>query len=300
MPRSHMERDGRNLPREEPIKRAALTNESVEIEGREYRVVDELLDPDSKEIVVLRSDGRRHRATVKLCWGHSKQRKNPDGSPALCEQNVIPPKEVCYYHGGMSLEGPAHPNWKDGRKARRYILPPSLNQSLEMVTETEAEREELDAEIDLQRALVQECLAQLESGESAESWRQLQRQGRDMRAALRVVDVDRLRVVVQQMLQIIEQGADLYHLRMELRHHLSDVRKMVESKVKTDQIQKMFAPRSELNIEAFRWLSAVKELAYAVRDGADPDHAVRDFGRRLYDGYEGPIGGKLLKGNGKE
>jgi len=42
------------------------------------------------------------------CTARSKQTGN------RCRQHVRPGRRVCFYHGGASLRGIGHPNWKHG------------------------------------------------------------------------------------------------------------------------------------------------------------------------------------------
>lgn len=49
--------------------------------------------------------------TVKLCGARTRA-----GTP--CKRVARQPQGRCKLHGGASLYGPAHPNWKHGRRSK--------------------------------------------------------------------------------------------------------------------------------------------------------------------------------------
>jgi hypothetical protein len=56
--------------------------------------------------------GKRTKPPAKLCHGHSKRHGGP------CGANAMKGMDVCADHGGMSLRGAAHPNFKDGSSSK--------------------------------------------------------------------------------------------------------------------------------------------------------------------------------------
>ncbi len=66
----------------------------------------------------------------KLCGAKTRA-----GTP--CKRFAQQPQGRCKLHGGASLYGPAHPNWKHGRRSKHYAwLAPALEVAFARATET--------------------------------------------------------------------------------------------------------------------------------------------------------------------
>src|SRR4051812_29176614 len=79
-------------------------------------------------------------------------------------------KAVCYMHGGKSLSGPAHPNWKTGEHSSRNYLPDRLRDLYDIARNDPELTSTKDATAVLE-SRGKEILLQLSSGESGAAWK---------------------------------------------------------------------------------------------------------------------------------
>lgn len=101
---------------------------------------------------------------MTLCSGHSKQTGLP------CKQPVSPGRTVCYYHGGRTPRGIAHPSTTTGRYSKH--LPTRMMERYQEA-QNDADLLALNAELHLLDALLADALKQVATGESARRWRAL-------------------------------------------------------------------------------------------------------------------------------
>jgi hypothetical protein len=94
--------------------------------------------------------------------------KNRQGN--RCKQPVEPGMEVCRFHGGKSLKGRAHPNFKHGRYSRH--IPARMLATYEAAAK-DPELLSMTSEIALLDARLADVLTRVDAGESGRLWKSL-------------------------------------------------------------------------------------------------------------------------------
>lgn len=94
--------------------------------------------------------------------------KNRKGTQ--CRQPVEPGMEVCRFHGGKSLKGRAHPNFKHGRYSKH--LPARMLANYE-AAQSDPELLSMTAEVALLDARLSDVLTRVDTGESGRLWKML-------------------------------------------------------------------------------------------------------------------------------
>ena len=118
-----------------------------------------------------------------------------------CKRAAVNGTTKCDMHGGNSLRGPAHPNWKHGRHSK--ILPARLRERYESSLADPKTLELLDG-IALIDARLEDVLKRVDTGEAGRLWKKLQ----ELRAEYYEVMGDPVqeRRVLFSILSLIERG----------------------------------------------------------------------------------------------
>lgn len=161
--------------------------------------------------------------SYRVCSAISKRTGQP------CKARAVKGRDVCYHHGGKSLEGAALPQFKHGRYARS--LPERL---AERYHEAASDPELLSLREDV--ALLDTRLSQLigraESGESTEAWKRVQKALKDLRKAEAGGKQDRKKEARFALEDAIESGGTDLEVWTEIGAHLERRRKLTESERK--------------------------------------------------------------------
>lgn len=203
-------------------------------------------------------DGGGGRTRVAQCHARSKQ------SQEQCKKDAVPGFEVCHIHGGKSLTGFAHPNFKTGRYSKDLLTEMAVR-----VEEARGNPELLSVsdDIALLEARIAEVLTQLGTGESGATWLALKRRMDEFQTALTRGDMAGMHEHFQAMRTLVREGSGTALAWQELRR-LEEVRcKLVQTEMKTLQgLQQMMTIQQHLLLVSAQTDAVVQ----AVKAHADP------------------------------
>lgn len=90
-----------------------------------------------------------------------------------CKQKAIPPTTRCHYHGGRSLRGPGHPNFKHGLYSELVQAMPAHMKGVFERTMNRDDLVHLRGEIALLEAREVDLLQQVQGGGSKDFWKKI-------------------------------------------------------------------------------------------------------------------------------
>lgn len=176
----------------------------------------------------------------------------------------------CFLHGGRSLSGPAHPNWKHGRRSK--FLPKDLRQRYEEAL-NDPNLSDLTEDLALIESRINLLMEQLETGGSARLWTDLNTAWRGFLQAMSGQDENDQRLALQAVGQLISRGDDQGHTWGELYALIEQRRRLSESKQRIAvQAQQVIAIDMVLAMLA-GLVAAVKASVY--------EHTDTDTARRI-------------------
>jgi hypothetical protein len=152
------------------------------------------------------------------CRAKSKRTKQ------ACGANAVTGRELCYHHGGRSLAGIAHPNYKDGR-ASRYMLPLRMRDDYQTAL-SDPKLLDLKPEIALVHARAQDLMNRVDSGESGNLWRLLRKAYADL---VKAKDGEEQLAAVAEIGKLITRGAADYAAWAETMREIDRKQRLVES-----------------------------------------------------------------------
>ena len=172
-------------------------------------------------------DGKR--AKNFRCQAHSKQKRNSHDLPAQCNAIAVQGKHVCRNHGGLSLEGAAHPMATTLMSSRKW--PGRLAKRAEDLAEDPAALS-LVPEMALIDDQIAGVLEDLEQGNLGEVWGDVLEVADRVRVAQAKKDVDGFQAGVRDMLALIEVGERATAGRKELRELIEQRRTLSDTETK--------------------------------------------------------------------
>lgn len=146
-----------------------------------------------------------------------------------CKQPAINGTSKCRYHGGASLTGIAHPNFKTGRYSKH--LPTRLAARYAEAL-SDPQLLELRDEIALMGTRLGELVERVDSGESAQRWKALQDAYESLQAATRSGNTTAFQVAMAALGRAIDAGGQDYQTWREIAELTEQRRKLVESEHK--------------------------------------------------------------------
>jgi len=223
-----------------------------------------------------------------------------------CKQKAIPPTTKCHYHGGRSLRGVAHPNFKNGLHTELVQAVPKHMREIFVRTMNRDDLVHLRGEISLLEAREYNLLEQLKGGGSAEFWKRLRRlraNHDDLRAELEEArsagerwdqeKIDRAQEkvdgVTDEIMEMIDQGAHEAEVwaeileSVELRRRLSDTERR-----RLEMLQQVMTPDQALAfashliniirdvVDDRKQISAIVARVQALLPGRSDDGAIID------------------------
>lgn len=153
--------------------------------------------------------------------------RNKQGEP--CKQPAINGTSKCHYHGGASLVGIAHPNFKTGRYSKH--LPTRLAARYAEAL-SDPQLMELRDEIALVGTRQGELMTYLDSGLSLQHWRDAQAAHSEMLAAIRDKDGHAMQMALAALGNALAAGMGDYDTWREIVELTEQRRKLVDSEQK--------------------------------------------------------------------
>lgn len=204
-------------------------------------------------------------------YGHiSKQTGLP------CRRRCVPGRNACKFHGGNTLKGIAHPNYKHGKYAKDPYpdLPDRLREGYE-AAQNDPDLLALRNELALLRTRLNDLLARVDSGESGQLWKTLLDKKRELLAAQRSTDTAAQSQLINDILRLIDRGHLDYAAWREVGQVIEQYRKVAEAEHK--RVMAIGAM-----IKAEEALELARALLEAVRI-AVPDRSQRAEVQRQFD-----------------
>lgn len=193
---------------------------------------------------------------AQQCKAHNKQGQR-------CKQPVVPGREVCRYHGGLTPRGIAHPNFKHGRYSKS--LPTRLAAQYQ-ASINDPELLKLDDEIALVEARIHELLKRLDENQSRALWSDLSNAYRQIREAIKIGQKDLLIEGINRIESILAKR-ERYELWDELYKVVDVKRRLVESR-------RLHLIQEQQIISAEQAMALVSALLESI-NRAVPDRSVR-------------------------
>lgn len=138
-------------------------------------------------------------------------------------------RNVCYHHGGRTLQGMASGTFKDGRHSK--FLPPRLKETYQ-AARADDRLLELRDDISLLDARLTDVLKRVETGESGQLWVMIRQVWGDFTVAKLASKIPEMQEHLAILGDLIERGLADYAAWGEVRGLLEQRRKLVESERK--------------------------------------------------------------------
>jgi hypothetical protein len=136
---------------------------------------------------------------------------------------------VCRMHGGQSLRGPAHPNFRTGRYSK--VLPTRILARYREA-EQDADLTSLRSELALVDARLGDLLARVDTGESGVLWRALLHAHRTFKRYKETGNVVKMREALADMESRLDVGGPDYEAWREIQALIEQRRKLADSEAR--------------------------------------------------------------------
>lgn len=195
-----------------------------------------------------------------------------------CRGDAMVGKNVCYFHGGKSLSGPANPAYRTGRYST--VLPTRLLAKYE-AGRTDSELLALKDELALVDARLGELLARVDSGESGGLWSRLRVLYTSLDAARVSRDAATMATLLQDLGALVRAGAADEETWSQVLPLVEARRKLAETESKRlSQMSLLLSVN-----EAMVLLSAVSDIVRRAAEAHIADAVVqRAFLAAIADG----------------
>lgn len=139
-----------------------------------------------------------------------------------CKNPCVTGSTKCRLHGGKSLKGAEHPQFKDGRYSK--YMPVRL-QAIYQEIEQDLEANILSRNIHLREALIRQKLEMLEDApDSQQAWNELRTLVDDVHTAYNKMDDAKMTLTLEKINRVIDERV-LYHMAAtEIRKDLNEQR----------------------------------------------------------------------------
>jgi hypothetical protein len=145
-----------------------------------------------------------------------------------CKNPAISGRTTCKFHGGRSLRGVNHPNYKHGKRAKNQYLPhPTAEILEELVVE---EISSIQQSIEVHEALQAEHFQKKATGESGAAWKQINELAK-LAAVPNLADGEK-NALIAQIVEISTRGVGELAWNSEFFAMAELQRKLAESLVK--------------------------------------------------------------------
>ena len=146
-----------------------------------------------------------------------------------CRRRAVTGWKVCVVHGGKSLSGAAHPNFKTGKYSS--VLPKRMSEAYE-ASQTDEMLLALTHEIHLLDARLADLLAKVDSGESGTVWQRLTAANAELNRARTANDNDQIVATIREIQGLISRGSHDSAAWAAVERVVQQRRRLVESERK--------------------------------------------------------------------
>jgi len=194
------------------------------------------------------------------CWAKNRQ-------GVQCGRYALDGQQVCAYHGGKSLRGPAHPSFKDGSRSK-YVprLDDKLNEAL-----NDPALMEYRADVALLGARLNELL---ESGESALLWSRAASAVGRLRDAFQSGNGVNINAAFRELEDLTTRG-------LEDSIRWQEIYQVIESLTKTKEreVRRMVAMQQMISSEQL--LAILGHIANAAKQSIRDPYDLRTFQKTI-------------------
>jgi hypothetical protein len=176
---------------------------------------------------------------AKRCTAMSKR------TGEACQNPATRGFDVCRNHGGLSLRGIAHPNFKTGLYSK--LLPVRLAADYH-AAKSDAKLLELRDDAALLHARIADLLSRVDTGEAGQKWKALKRAFSALMKARDVLDAAAMSAAMYDLSQIIDQGFNDFATWNEINALLEQRRKVVDSETRRLVLRKLMISTDEANV----------------------------------------------------
>lgn len=157
----------------------------------------------------------------RRCTAHSKR-----GARGRCKQWAMQNRNTCYFHGGPSPRGLAHPATRTGRISQS--LPVRLQARFEAAAR-DPDLLDQTADLAVLDSRIADVLARVDTGEAGALWRTARQQFDLLQIAISDQDAGAMRVAIVELQRAIGRGVADYTAWAEVINLIEARRKLVES-----------------------------------------------------------------------
>lgn len=161
----------------------------------------------------------------------------------------------CPKHGGKSLSGIAHPNFKTGKHIKVQNLPPRMLDDAQAAL-NDPELASMRQDIVVLEARINDLIRRVDSGESGEAWRRAQDLLKEYH---REQDERRKRAILAEFSSVIDEGVADYDAWDEVSKIMDQRARLVAAEYKRLQINGQMIPVDRALSIIARIMSAVRE-----------------------------------------
>ena len=146
-----------------------------------------------------------------------------------CRSHAMRGMDVCRMHGGQSLRGPAHPNFRTGRYSK--VLPTRILARYREA-EQDADLTSLRSELALVDARMGDLLARVDTGESGALWRAMLQAHRACKRYTERGHVAKMREALADVESRLDAGVLDYEAWREIQALIEQRRKLADSEAR--------------------------------------------------------------------
>ena len=176
---------------------------------------------------------------ARKCIRHSKRTKNP------CRAHAMQGKDVCYHHGGKSLNGIASPRYRHGRYSKS--IPAKLAQRYEVARTNPALLSVRD-DLAVCESRLADLFQRVDQGESGALWKQLGATLAAFDTAVAKNDLIAMQGHLATMRTLITQGAGDYAAWAEIQALWETRCRLTAAEIKTLAAAQQFITVEQLMV----------------------------------------------------
>lgn len=193
-----------------------------------------------------------------------------------CGAQAITGRDKCRFHGGKSLRGPAHPNWKGGRYSK--FVPERMRERYE-ASLNDPETLHLLEQLALLDARLNDVLVRVDSGESSRAWKAALDAMTKYEEAAALQDPDAQALAWRELKKAINAGRADWETWEDVRTLIRDRKAIAESerRRKVEEHQMIAVEQAQAIM-----LTLIEAVRRNVDDRRVIAEIVREFDRIAY------------------
>lgn len=255
------------MPEEEPIisppvrrpRKSKETSETTPPSVSSATLAIEGSTPLVERVKEVRAKKGEIRRPVNQCTAHSRTRNGE-----RCRLPVIPGKNVCYYHGGMTPSGVASGKMTHGGRSKfKDIVPVRYQNALDAAL-NDPELLSLREDVAMIEIRQREVFSRLNTGEAGSLWRRLQQVNAQLNTALQNRDIPLLQSSLRELTDLTQRGAEEGTIWQEYLSLTTQKAKIVASERRAEE-----AKNTSMKVDMLSYIFA--RIDYSIRTNVKND-----------------------------